>query len=134
MTLADRGLQDAAQVRVSLGMIGPGQEIAWTVPQTVTVLAGETAPVIFPWAPASPGEWKLLAQARLLDHEGAPIKSVAVEQVVEVLPAEQTTFSQELSAFGLVQPWQVAGLVVALLLAAALTAWAFSRLRSETSA
>jgi hypothetical protein len=127
------GLQDATQLQVVLGASQPGQEIAWTEPQTVTVLAGETTPLLFPWAPEAPGEWKLRVHARLLDPEYPSGMGVSAERLVQVQPAQETTFQQEVSAFGLVQPWQVAALLLALALAAGLAAWAFSRLSADNS-
>ena len=90
VTLANQGLQDAAQVRVSLGMTRSraGARLDRAADRHRACRRNHAR--AFHLGARFPGEWKMLAQARLLDHESAPIKSVAVEQVVEVLPAEQT--------------------------------------------
>ena len=127
VNLVNEGLEDANQVLVTLGAAQSGQEISWTEPQTVTVLAGETSALSFDWAPEAAGEWELQVQAKLLDPEPGRNPAASVKQVVEVLPAQGTTTEEELSAFGVVAAWQVVLLICCVVATAGLAGWVILR-------
>ena len=127
VNLGNEGLEDANQVVVVLGASQEGQEISWSEPQTVTVIAGETTPVSFEWAPQAGGEWQLQVQAKLLNPEPGRDPAASAAQVVDVLPAQGTSAEEELSAFGLVTPWQVVVLFCSVVVAAGLAGWVILR-------
>jgi hypothetical protein len=122
------GQEDVPQVQVSLFMEPPGQELEEMDPQTVTVLAGESRTVHLAWTPDSTGPWKLWARARWVDDSLTYHTSVTPEQVVQVQPAQQTSLEQELSAFGVIAPWQVLLLLGGLAMMAGLAGWTITQM------
>jgi hypothetical protein len=132
VTVHNEGLEDARTVRVTLGAELPGQAVAWSEPQTVTVPAEGSTALRFVWVPDQPGEWQLQVWARVVDPPPPLEGQVVVEQAVVVRPAPQTDLRQELSAFGLVAPWQALLLMASLALAAGAAGWVVSRsMRAE---
>lgn len=125
--LTNKGLEDAKEVLVSFGTSQSGQEITWTEDQTVTVLAGETTPISFPWAPDASGVWWVLAQAKLLDPGQANNDPITVHQAVIVKSAQDTTLKQEMSAFGVIAPWQMVLLMSCVVVSAGLAGWVLIR-------
>ncbi len=120
------GLEDAHQVWVALGSAQPGGSLAWTEPQTVTVLAEGSTAVRFRWVPEHPGDWNLEVRARLLEPAPAPPRDIVATQVVAVQPAQQTDLEQELGALGAVEPWHVVLLLVGLAVTGGLAGWVVS--------
>lgn len=127
VVVRNEGLEDASHVRVRASMVEPEGEELLSEIKILTVLAGETAAVNFPWAPDSPGHWTVNVQADLLDERLLRRDSVTAEQVVEVLPAQETTLYQDVSALGVIRIWQFIALVIVLITASGLTVWWFSR-------
>ena len=127
VNLGNQGQEDARQVLVSLGASQAGQEISWTEPQTVTALAGVTTPMIFEWAADIPGEWDIQVQAKLLDPEPTTNFSATVKHGIDVLPAQETTIEEDLTAFGLVAPWQVVLFLASVVMTAGLAGWVILR-------
>ena len=126
--LQNSGLEDAHRVMVTTRMVGPNEETLASNMQILPVLAGEDAAVYIPWTPPAAGNWTIRAQAvqldeRLLVQEDA----VTIEHAVSVLPARGTDQVQEVSAMGVVQPVQLAALILALIAACAGTMVAFGR-------
>ena len=122
------GQEDVQQVQVSLVMAPPGQQVKWTESQTVTVLAGESKTVHLAWIPGSSGPWKLWARARWVDNSHAYHTSVTSERVLDVQAAQQTGLQQELSAFGVIAPWQVLLLLAGLAVMAGLAGWTITQM------
>jgi hypothetical protein len=123
----NQGLEDAQQVLVMLGTSQAGGKITWSAPQMVRVLAGETTTASFQWAPPASGEWKLEVWANLLEPGPAGGTVASSEQVILVQAAQGTNLRQEMSAFGVVAPWQVVLLLAAFLGTAGLTGWVLTR-------
>ena len=122
------GQEDVPQVQVSLFMEPPGQELEEMDPQTVTLLAGESKTVHLAWTPGSTGPWKLWARARWVDDSLTYHTSVTSEQVLDVQAAQQASLQQELSAFGVVAPWQVLLLLAGLAVTAGLAGWSITQM------
>jgi hypothetical protein len=96
-------------------------------PQTVNLLAGESRTVHLQWTPDIPGAWKLWARARWVDDHSKYHTSVTAEKVVKVQAAQETSRQQELSAFGVVAPWQVLLLLAGMATVTGLTGWVLTR-------
>jgi hypothetical protein len=88
--------------------------------QSIRLNAGETKTVRLPFSPDTPGEWTVEVGVSLAGQGRRPVQRSTHAFDIQVQPAPDTTPAQDLSAFGLVQPWQLAGLVTLLLLAATL--------------
>ncbi len=131
VTVGNEGLEDANQVLVSLGTSQAGEEIRWTEPQTVTVLAGETTPVSFQWEPEAAGEWKLQIRASMVDLKNADGTAVIAEQMTQVEPAQSTTLQEEISAFNVIDPWQAIVLLASVVVIGGLAGWVLMRSLSE---
>jgi hypothetical protein len=129
--LQNAGLQDAQQVLVELGAAQPGREMVWTEPQTVTVLAGETTRLSFPWTPPAPEDWNLRVRVRLLDPEAAKGVEIITEQSIAVQPAQTTNLRQVLSAFRLAPPWAVLLAAGSAVLTAGLFTWVIFRSKTN---
>ena len=134
VTLENAGLEDAQQVLVSLGTSQMGQEITWSTPQTVTVLAGETTPVRFPWTPDADGVWYAQVQADLVEPEVTDSMPDNTYQTIIVQPAQGTDLEKEISAFGVVSPWQIVLLVISIVVTAGSAVWVLAHsLTQKTS-
>ena len=68
------------------------------------MLAPETTPVYFDWTPTAAGNWSVQLEALAL---GVPLDRVVLDHELLVLPAEDPSFLETLSAFGLVPPLAV---------------------------
>jgi len=127
VTLNNQGLEDAQRVALELSAVQAGKTVERMDPQEVSVMSGQEKKAAFNWAPPQSGEWEIQVIARLLDDQGNELKRTSSVSKVQVNDPEQTTLKQELSAFDLVQPWQVLALILAVGLAAALTVWVLFR-------
>lgn len=127
VSLTNQGLQDANQVVVALGTTTSGGEITWSEPQTVTVLAGDTTPLSFQWAPDASGPCQLQVKAILLEPKPLSDKVIIKSQMLIIQPAQETTLVEEMSAFGVVAPWQVLLLLASVVATAGLAGWVVIR-------
>ena len=118
LQLSNRGLEDAHDVLLSVRLDGPRGEMIDIEPHALTLLAGETIAHRLPFTPESPGEWTLYIT--LIGPRGDSPPSAAQQFTLAVAPAPNTLPIQDLTALGLIQPWQLGGLVLLLLLAAIL--------------
>jgi hypothetical protein len=120
LQISNTGLEDATEVYV-YGYIsheaGARHEVEI---QSLRLNAGETKTVRVPFSPDAPGEWTVEVGVSLAGQGRRPVQRSTHPFDIQVQPAPDTTPAQDLSAFGLVQPWQLAGLVTLLLLAATL--------------
>lgn len=133
VVLRNDGLEDARRVAVELAVTPPGRPEVWLEPQEVAVLSGGEMPVTFDLTPAWAGPWRMRLFARVLDENGVELSHASLEADIAVSEAPHTSRLQEVTAFGVIEPWQVAALVAILVLAAALTAWAFWRSGGEVA-
>jgi hypothetical protein len=131
VSVQNQGLEDAQQVLVALGSLGPGGEIRWTEAQTVTVPGGESTPVFLDWIPQQAGDWQLQGKAWLLEPASENRQVVSQPLLVSVRPPEQSSLQEQVSGFGVVAPWQVVLLIGSVVLTAGLSGWALIRHGSE---
>jgi hypothetical protein len=117
------GQEDAPAVVLRIRPVSAGQALAWSEPQTVTVKAGATTSVRFSWIPAAVGDWQVQAEARLLAAPGLLSDPVAAVLPTYARPAAETSLAQDLTAFGLVRPWQFGLLIASLALAGVVLGW-----------
>ncbi|MBN1261569.1 MAG: hypothetical protein JXB35_12905 [Anaerolineae bacterium] len=122
------GLEDAETVLVTASAGKVAQELTALGTQTVTVLAGESTQVRFPWTPPAPGAWHIQAEARIPLHtERAP---AVAEQTLEALPAQQLGFHDAVTAAGLAPEWAILALLIAIVTAGGMIAiiiWRLAR-------
>ena len=102
--LTNTGLEDANHVVVTASISADEQDASSTMTQTVRVLAQETTPVYFDWTPTGAGSWSVQLEAVAL---GVPVDRAVLDHELLVLSAEDPSFWETLSAFGLVPPLAV---------------------------
>lgn len=96
------GLEDAQEVLVSMSASQGGEVVYESAPMTVTVLGGESRLVSFPWTPTLAGTWELRVVAKW--GEGETVETL---EKLQIRPAEGVGFGQAVSAFDLVESWQI---------------------------
>jgi hypothetical protein len=102
--LTNTGLEDANQVVITASISADEQDVSSTMTQTVRVLAQETIPVYFDWTPTAAGNWSVQLEAVAL---GVPVDRAVLDHELLVLSAEDPSFLETLSAFGMVPPLAV---------------------------
>jgi len=115
LTLTNTGLEDAENLYVYAFLQRDGHERLSADYQSLRLNAGESKTLRFPFALDAVGAWELRVGLILFGDGSRSIERTNQSFNVNVRPAPGTDFNQELTAFGLVQPWQVAALVTILL-------------------
>lgn len=127
VVLQNNGIEDAHNVTVSSIIHSPDGILSWSQEKVIDVLAGEEKIIQIPFSPEVPGNWEITVTAtRLYDYVPYWKDRFNQELSVTVYPALDTTLSQDMTAFGVIQPWQLIAMFTILLLIVLLSAWLFS--------
>lgn len=127
VVISNMGLLDAHEIIVSASMQGPSGETILIKDQKVTLLAGENQLLNLPFTPETAGTWQIVLTSKKFDVSGKYLQDqVNQDFSVVVNPALDTTLSQDMTAFGVIQPWQLIAMFTILLLIVLLSAWLFS--------
>lgn len=117
---SDAASADAPTVAVRAEALAPDGQAQPIGEQQVAVLAGETTPLTFEWAPPAAGDWQIRVTAITTPTLDAPPMTAHFKAALLVAPAALPSPAESASAFGLVPLPALAGLLLAALLAAGL--------------
>ena len=117
---SDAASADAPAVAVRAEALAPDGQALPIGEQQVAVLAGETTPITFEWAPPAAGDWQIRVTAITTPTLDAPPMTARFDTMLPVAQAALPSPAEAASAFGLVPLPALAGLLLAALLAAGL--------------
>lgn len=126
--LKNTGLEDAYNLSVSTIMHSPDVKAVSSQEIIVDVLAGEERTVKIPFLPDTSGNWG--AEITVTQYyDSIPYWKYRAKQdlIITVDPAAETNLNQDITVFGVIQPWQLIAMLSVLLLTVILSAWILSR-------
>jgi hypothetical protein len=115
LRIVNIGLEDAVDMSFSANITSPDGNTFQHNEVNLSILAGEQERLYLPFAPDSPGDWTLQVSVKTNDISALdPIDGSNQFFQLSVHPAPRSSLEQNITAFGLIQAWQLIALLMTL--------------------